>query len=384
MVTIPTLQELKDKFINALETSLNVTIPTFGKNFLNALSAVSAAKLYLFYTALGNVQKNMFADTADLAVDGGTLERIGVIKGIVRQPAVSGQYTVSVEGEIGSVIPVNTTFKSNDDSNSPSQLYILDNSFTFSSTTGLINLRALDAGLGSQLIINDGLTATAPIALVSSDAIVTAELVTPIEIESIEDFRQRILNAYRLEPQGGAGADYRLWGSEAFGVKEIYPFTTSGVTNEVDVFVEATISDSTDGKGSAGISMLDAVKSSIEDPTADRPARKPLTDIPNYYSVTPLDVNITINSSAYTPAQESLITSALTNRISDIRPFVGSIDILSDKNDLLDINIIISEINNAVSGIPFGAVELEVDGIIYPSFTFEFGNIPYLNSVIYA
>lgn len=383
MVTIKTLQELKDDFISALETALNITIPTFGKNFLNALSGVNAGKMFLYYTALGNVQKNVFPDTADLAEFGGTLERFAFVKGITRQPAIAGQYQVAVTGDVGAIIPVNSTWKSNDNSNSPGQLYILDTPVTLIATTQVITLRALDAGLGSQLLVGDFLTATAPIALVGSDAEVTSEVVTPISQESVEDYRDRILQAYQLEPQGGAGADYRIWGSEASGVKQIYPYTGS-VVNQVDVYVEATIADSTDSKGSAGASILADVESQIEDPTVDRPARKPINDVPVYISVTPLDVNITINGSSFTATQQANIDAALAEKIDEIRPYVGSIEPLSDQFDKISTNIIVGVILNAVPGSTFGTIDLEVDGSPVTEYQFTLGEIPYLNSVTYA
>ncbi len=111
-ITIPTTLELYNDIITDLETKFSITIPLIGKNFLRAMAAVQAAKLKLLYLAVGSVQKNIFADTADPASAGGTLERFGIVK-LNRLPfaATAGEYTVQLTGTIGATVPALTTFK---------------------------------------------------------------------------------------------------------------------------------------------------------------------------------------------------------------------------------------------------------------------------------
>ena len=59
MITIPTLSQLYNDILASLEAEMNITIPVFGKNFLRAMAAVQAAKLKLYYLAIGNLQKNI-------------------------------------------------------------------------------------------------------------------------------------------------------------------------------------------------------------------------------------------------------------------------------------------------------------------------------------
>lgn len=387
MINIPTLQELYVSILADLESEFNIGIPLFGKNFLRAMAAVQAGKLKLSYLYIGKVQKNIFVDTADPLSIGGTLERFGLVKlGRLPFPATPGEYELEVTGDIGAVIPAQTTFKSNDDSLNPSKLFILDNQYTLVSTIDTITVRSLESGLGSQLSVNDELTSTSPIALVDSLAKVTSETLEPQAAEDIEEYRDKAIQAYRLEAQGGAGADYRLWAADAQGVNESYPYATSGQSNEIDLFVEATIIDSIDNKGTPTTAILDAVKASIEDPTTDRPSRKPLgVFVVNYLPVNVLDVDIEISSYVdLTPAKEALILSAVTDALSKVRPFVSSIDVLSEKNDIFDVNQIVSLIISAVPGSTFGSVNLVVGGGSTPSFTFLNGDIPFLNSITYV
>ena len=385
MITIPTFSELQTSIQSSLESQMGTTLPTFGKNYLRAMSIVLASKQWLYYKAIGLLQKNIFADTADPESLGGTLERFGRVK-LQRNPfpAIAGEYTVQLVGTLGAIVPASTTFKSDDTSSSPGFLFILDDSFVLDGTD-IITLRALTPGIDSRLTIGDTLTVTGPIALVNSIVTVLTESVIPESAETIEDYRQKVLNAYRLEPQGGSGSDYRIWASDAQGVKESYPYARSGYTSEINLYIEATIADSTDGKGTPSGAILSDVEDAIELPTATRPSRKPLTAIVNYLPVTINEIDIEITDYAgITIDIETLIFSAIESELALIRPFVGSIDILADKKDIFDINKIISVILLAVPGSSFGAVVLNVDAVPVSTVTFTNGNIPNLNSITYV
>lgn len=391
MTTIPTLVELQNSILNDLETKYGTSIPIFGKVFLWVLAAVQAGKLKLFYLALGLLQKNIFIDTADPEAQGGTLERFGRIKlGRNPFPATSAQYEVEVTGTIGAIIPASTTWKSNDDSLNPGKMFVLDLEFEFASGTETITLRALEAGIDSKLEIGDQLTVTQPIALVDRLATVTAEAITPAAAEDIEEYRRKGLDAYRLEPQGGAGTDYRLWAFDAQGVQQTYPYARTGDSNEINLFVEATIEDSTDGKGTPSAALLEEVEEVVEfDPDVTKPlnerGRRPLGVFEiHFLPISPLDVVIVINDyEGITPEIQTAITNALTEMINDIRPFVASSDVLANKNDILNTNRIIAVILDVDPSAVFGDIDLSVDGNPVVTYTFIDGNIPYVDSITF-
>jgi uncharacterized phage protein gp47/JayE len=384
MINIPTTEQIYSNIIADLEAQYNITIPSFGKSFLRAYASVIAGQLRLYYLLTGKVQKNIFVDTADPVAQGGTLERWGFIK-LGRYPfkATQGKYEIQVSGTLGTVIPAGTTFKSDDDSLNAGYLFVVDSTYTLASPLTL-EVRALTAGLESQLQVNDTMTVTAPIAGLDSQATVTNENTEPQAAEDIEEYRRKAIEAFRLLPQGGAGADYRLWASDAQGVKQSYPYTAPGDNNKVNLYVEANIADSVDGKGTPTTAILTEVESQIEDPTASRPSRKPLTDTVDYLAVTPLDIDITIDPSPFTAAEQTLIENSIEAALNDVRPFVDSIDVLSEKNDIFDTNRIVSIILQAVPGSTFGITDYSVDGSSVTTFTFEDGDIPYLNSITFV
>jgi len=388
MANIPTLNELYSAIVADIESKYSTTLPAFGKNFLRALASVQAGKLYLYYLLSAKIQKNIFADTADSELFGGTLERFGRVKlGRNPFPATAGQYTIEVVGTVGAFIPANTTFKANDDSTSPGSLYVLDTDFTLTGTPPeLIQLRSLDAGLDFRLEIGNELTLTAPIALVDDIGTVTAEIVAPQSAEETEDYRRKVLDAYRLEPQGGSGSDYRIWASDVQSVEQSYPYASTLSNNEVDLFIEATIADSTDGFGTPSATTLTEVQTAIESPTVERPSRKPLgVHAVNYLPVIIKQIDIEITGFVgITPALEAIILTSIETDLETVRPFVGSIDIVANKNDIFDTNKIISLILETAPGSVFGAIVLKVDSVPVSMFQFLNGDIPHLNSISYV
>lgn len=390
MIDIPKIKDLYDGVLADLEASVDITIPLFGKVFLRGLAAVQAAKLKTLYLVAAILQRNIFPDTAQPENVGGTLERFGRVK-LGRNPfsAVPGEYTVSLTGTTGGIVPEGQVFKSDDDSLNPGFLFILDEEYEMPGSSGSITLRALTPGTESKLEVGNKLTATSPIAEVDSQVTVTVEAVAPSAEEGIEDYRTKVLNSFRIEAQGGASADYRLWSQDAQGVKNTYIFAKSGEVNAVNVYVEATVEDSTDEHGTPTPTILTEVEEVIERspdttlPLLDR-GRRPTNVIVNVLPVEPLSVEIQILGYVGLNATiESLILSSIEELINSIRPYVAAIDAVDDKNDILDVNRVIAAILSARPGSTFTSVVLTVDGVDLSTYTFENGYIPYLDTVTY-
>lgn len=382
MVSIPTIQQLYASILADLQTEFGVSINPTGKAFLRGFAATQAAKLKLQYLGLGNVQKNIWPDLADPEALGGTLERFGRIKGLLPFPASQGQYTVAVTGTAGSVINASVTFKSDDSSLNPGYIYILDNAYTLTGSGDTITLRCLTGGTAALLAVGNTLTCTQPIVGVNASVAVTAISTSPIDAETVEEYRARIEETYVLEPQGGAASDYRLWGREAAGVAQIYPYVVSGISNTVATYVEAILSDSTDGKGTPTTTIINEVVAIM----AASNGLKPLGVMPVQVlpvTIATIDIQIPGTTAAMTGAQRSLITTGLRNALAAIRPFIGGVDNPAAMNNIISINVIVSSILNSVPGSIFTAPVLLVNSIPMTTYTFDFGVIPYLNSVIF-
>ena len=374
-MTIPTYTQLYNSVLTDLQAKLGIT-NIIGKVVLSAFSAVQAGKLKLVYIVANSVQRNLHPDTADEE----TLLRIGNVR-LKRAPfaGVAGEYTATVTGTIGAVIPPGTTFKSLDSSTSPDKLFVLDTMFTFITGTGTINLRSYDAVNEARLEVADQVQVTAPIANVNSYATIASVVVAPSDAETIEQYRTAILESYQLEPNGGNKADYILWSKEVAGIRKSYPYVISGAPGEVEIFIEAYPADSTDNKGTPSGAKLTLVENEIEE-------RRPMgtfdVDV-KAIVLKAIDVDI-VNLSPVISLDA--VEVAIENYLYNIRPYIDGADNPSALNAS---KLFASQIFNVVfdaigSQATFDSVTVEVSGTPITMYEFDDGKIPYLDHVTYS
>ena len=375
---IPTLVQLESDIRSDLEQAFGID-NIEDKRYLNAIAAVQAAKIKQLYISIAKVQKNLFPDTADSELSGGTLERAGRIK-IERNPfpATQGVYDITVTGVIGGVVSRGLTFRT-----SNNFIYQVLADVTLASTTAIVSVISLTAGRESLLTSGQELIATSPIVNVENEAIVSAVTTEPQDAESLDQYRAFVLQAYRTEPQGGSAADYRIWVSDAQGVTRIYPYVGSqaGIIN---IYVEADTADKIPSQ-----SVLDDVLAVINfDPDTTKPlnerGRRPLSAwVINILPVVTLEVDINItNLSDDSAPVLAAIKSNIETYLETIRPFVAGAD---DPNLVRD-TLRRSELTRIVlqsitSSNLFDDITLTVNNNVVDSFRFLNQNIPLINEV---
>ena len=391
MKPIPSIIELQQNIVEDLKNKLNLSDDDLKKT-LNAFSLVLSGQMKILYLFLADIQNNIFADTANSQEQGGTLERIGQIY-LNRPPFPDaiGVFNISVNGIVGSVLREGLTFKSNEDALNPGQLFVLDSEHIMVATTDVIEVRSLGAGTDFNLSVNDKLTITEPVIGVDKTVTVTAVPTQPTAGETLENYRDAILRAIQLEPQGGSKSDYRQWASDAPGVRLVYPYVRDTDAGIVDVYVEATLSDSTDGKGTPTTTILNEVLAVIEqDPDLSKPinerGRRPIQAnvITSAISLIPVDVTISgLNDSSQ--SVKDVIQSALIDMLYGVRPYISGADLLRNKNDILYSGRVQSVVTDALAnGNFFNQLTLIVDGNSVVSYEFDLGNIPYLRNLTYT
>ena len=390
MRPIPTIVELQETISNDFKSRLNITI-TFLKYVLNGMTIVLAAQFKLAYLYLSDIQNNIFPDTAGLESNGGTLERFGRIQ-LNRnpRPATVGVFELSVIGVASSVLRDGLTFKSNEDSKNPGVLFILDAEYTLTGTSDIIEVRSLGSGLEFSLDISDELTITEPVIGVNKIVTVSSILEQPVAAEDIEVYRQAILDSIQLEPQGGSKTDYRLWSSDSQGVRKVYPYVKNGEAGTVQIFVEATEIDSTDGFGTPSGALLTKVDEVINfDPDETKPlnerGRRPIqvTLEVNPIDLIPVDIEITgLNDDSATV--KTAIEDNLKTYLFDVRPYISGGDLPRSKNDILYEAKIQGVATDVLDGSNFfTGFNMIVNGVSVDTYQFELGNIPYLRNVTY-
>lgn len=390
MKPIPTIKEIYASIANDLRVKLNLSDDDLRK-VVDAFASVEAAQVKLLYLFLVDIQNNLFPDTADLAVNGGQLERLGLIY-LNRQPnpSTAGVYTVELNGIVGSVARSGLTFKSNDDSKNPGLLFVLDSEYILTGSNDLIDIRALTPGTESSLLIGNELTITEPVIGVDQLVTVTVIVDEPKAPENIDDYRLAIIDAIQLEPQGGAKTDYRLWADDAQGTRRVYPYVKVGDSGTVEIYVEATIDDSMDGLGTPSAQLLIDVAEVIEfDPDVTKPlnerGRRPIQATVDTLPITlkPVDVTIT-GLNIDTVDIRNSIESNMKIFLDDVRPFIAGGDLARNKNDILFAARLQAVVTDVLSSSNFfTAFSMSVDGNVETSFTFDLGNIPYLRDVIF-
>lgn len=378
MTTIPTPEQLKNNIIADLQAEFGIVVNAVGLAAVTAIATVFAGILYLYYLSVGKVQKNIWYDTADSIAQGGTLERYGVsILGRWPFAAQAGQYTLSVTGTAGKVIPASMVYRSDDSSEHPGMLFQIAGAYTMTGSGDVIVVNALKGGTASKLAVGDTLTATAPMDSINPGATVTIENTAPVAAEDIEAYRQKIDEKVKLIPGSWSAADYRLVGGQIAGVGQTYAYAPSGRSNEADVYLQGTVPIANPGP-SVSPTVVTAYDTAIA-------LVRPMTVFLVNTAPCPInDIDITITSGtfpAFTSPQQALIISALTDFVNSVRPFIAACDNVADRNDVIATFNLNSVITSAVPGYGFSSVTFDVAGVPSVNWQADNGNIPFLSTV---
>ena len=297
---------------------------------------------------------------------------------------------MSITGEAASVVRPNLTFKSNEDSTSPGNLYVTDAEYILTGTDDELEIRSFDGGPDYLLNIGDKLTITEPVIGVEQVGTITEVLEQPKAAETIEAYRQAGLDAIQLEPQGGARTDYRLWAADAQGVRKVYPYVKSGEAGTVQIFVEANKADSTDGEGTPSTAILEEVGEVLEfDPDETKPdferGRRPIQAILEVLPIVLVPVDVTITAlEDDTTAIRTAIENNLIAYLLEVRPYIAGTDLSRNKNDILYAARLQSVVTDVLESSNFFTdFDMQESGVSVTSSVFTGANIPYLRDLTF-
>jgi len=275
MINLPTSVEIHERILNSLKSKLGLSdIQT--KSILDAFAQNQAAEEKLIYYYISDVQRNATANTADTEALGGTLERFGrMYLGRDRSPGTKGEYTIKVEATGAATIRAGAQLKSNNSAANPGKVFLTTQQYNLVAGDNILNIEAVEAGLDSIIYEGEFLTLLEPVSNVNQKTEVDSVVSQAIAEETVEDYRNEILTAIQLEPQGGAKSDLMFWSLDAQGVRRVYPYLKDGDAGTTQVYVEATIIDSSDGLGTPPASMLTEVSEVIDfDPDVSKPTHE--------------------------------------------------------------------------------------------------------------
>jgi len=387
MITLPTIQQLYDNAITELEAEFQATITEDGKSELRAQASTIAALLKQFYLVIGQVQKNVFPDDSDEE----TLLRVGQVI-LQRKPftATAGVYKCEVTGTASQLVPANTVFRSDDDSLNPSILYKTIVDYTMPGTTGEIEVTCMVLGEDGKQSIGDTMTITSPLALINGSIEITEVVEQPLSGESISEYRAKVLQRMQYNLFPGSATFFRLCAEDVQGIRLVFPFARTGYAGETNLYVEAKLPDSTDGKGTPTQQTLDDYEQACElNPDTSLPINergRRITDaVLNFLPITIKEIDITVTGyQGLTPTIESQIETAIDEWLYGVRPYVAGADPLASKKDIINNILLANVIGTAKPNSIFSSITFEVDGTPYSSYQLLLGNIPVLNSITFA
>lgn len=353
----PTTQDINDNIIAQLEASLNQTIPLLPKSFLRVLAKVIAGVFVILYKYGGFIFLQIFVKTAinaDTDINGKIVNPLvewGRLIGIGDPaPATNAELLidVTVTNQIG-FLPSNSQLTNSNNG----VTYLTLGSVALNAPVVQVTIKAVSdqgggngAGSIGNLETGDIVSFANPLPNVNRNATVVSQSVTGADGEATEAYRQRIIDRFQKRPQGGAYADYELWGEEPVGIINIYPYT--GSPGEVDVYAEATEASSGSPDGFPTQAQLDEVKASIELDENGLATRRPANAFVNVFSITRKAftvqvLNLTVDDQGEVQSQ---IEDAITEYFLDAEPFIVGVSVLPRRD-----RISRAELSGIVSGI---------------------------------
>ena len=351
---IPSTQELVERNIANIESSLNQKTPAAEKAFNRVLATADGmADKGLYAFAADQVRENLVLTASEEG-----LAAFGEEYGLPRvQPA-------AWEGIAAFDLPDGETIYSETAFIGPQGLaYKTTASATAPHLEGgsgvMIPVACVDGGPGGNLSVNDTLTIQVPIG---GDAGRTAKVTeitalgTPME--DLEVYRQRILDFERSEGGGGNPSDYRNWAQSVPGVKRAYPFSGppedighGPLPGERTVYIECFPIISADGIPPE--SLLDLVHSALLADPDSGISREVLGLTAETLYVRPIrrtGLFITIVGMAIMTGNagdvEAELRLAMEAFLEVFTPFVPGLDPGFDRMDTITVSVIGREVQN--------------------------------------
>lgn len=395
--TTPTTKEINDNIIAQLEAALSQSIPLLPKAFLRVLAKVLAGVFVILYKYGGFIFLQIFVSTAsakDTIINGKVVNPLtewGRLIGVGDPvPATSAELLIDITVEIqaGTLLSGTQLINSDNGVTYITLASVLLDAPTVQATVLAVSDQQGGGGEGVIGNLDPGAVLSFANALpnVSRNTIVDSQVVTGANAESVEAYRQRVIDRFQKRLQGGALADYEAWGEETAGIINVYPYT-SDCPGQVDCYCEATPESSGDPDGIPTNAQLQAVLDLINLDDNGLASRRPANALPNTFPITriPFDVRITgliVDNLAQVQAD---ITTAITGYFLDREPFIDGLSIPPRQDRITNSAIagIVEDIVNAANGV-FSAVIVSQSTIVIVVYSLGIGEKSKLDNMAFA
>lgn len=225
----PTLQEIINRISADIKNAITGATTLVTRSVLQVLARVFAAAVHLLYGYADNLILQFFASTAT----GTFLDIIGLELGKPRTTAQKATGIGEATGTVGTVIPEGTQWQSPD-----GFIYVTDSEETIEAGgTVDVEITAQATGTDSNDLAGVVLTTVTSISNIDSDLTIDSDgIAGGTDLETDDDYRERILLRKRRPPQGGSQSDFEQWTLEVAGVTRVWVVPEYNGVGTVGVF----------------------------------------------------------------------------------------------------------------------------------------------------
>ena len=392
-----TIEEVQQLLIRSFEHEFNTQLRILPKSFIKILCKVFAGVFIIVYKLVGWYFLQMFPETADwkevtiLGVRLRPLVKLGVLFGVGESLAGvqwRGIITIDVLTQ-GSVLYSGTQLKSN----VTGKLYIVEETKTLLQTKETVSVVCTEIGMAGNLEKNDTLNFVNPYGFIKTEAIVSDVARVGLDNELESSYRNRVINRFRLQPQGGALADYRIWASEVPGVLNVYPYNDKEQPGGVLLYVSGIPDVYADRIPDKGL-LKKVGEACTYDPETGKATRKPLTAMldpkndGSYSNVKPVSVavfDVVITGvSGIVPADfAQVVKPALQNYFLERDLYIRGLSDDNNRTNVISKNHVITVINQIAVSVKaiFETAEIRKDGKVAPLYTLDNGELAKLGAL---
>ncbi len=392
-----TIEEVQQLLIRSFEHKFNTQLRILPKSFIKILCKVFAGIFIVVYKLVGWYFLQMFPETADwkevtiLGVRLRPLVKLGVLFG-VGEPLAGVQWQGVITIDVltqGSVLYSGAQLKSN----VTGKLYIVEETKTLLQTKETVSVVCTEIGTVGNLEKNDTLNFVNPYGFIKTEAIVSDVARVGLDNELESNYRNRVINRFRLQPQGGALADYRIWASEVPGVLNVYPYNDKEQPGGVLLYVSGIPDVYADRIPDKGL-LKKVGEACTYDPETGKATRKPLTAMldpkndDSYSNVKPVSVavfDVVITGvSGIVPADfAQVVKPALQNYFLDRDLYIRGLSDDNNRTNVISKNHIITVVNQIAVSVKaiFETAEIRKDGKLVPLYTLDNGELARLGAL---
>ena len=390
------IKEVEALLINSFEHEFNKKLRLLPKSFIRVFCRVLAGVFIILYKQIGWFFLQLFPETADwqevtiLGQRIRPLVKLGALFGI-GEPLAGVQWQGIVEVDVlktGSVLYSGTQLKSS----VTGKLYVTSETKTLLLNKERVKVVCAEIGTAGNLEVSDVLNFVNPYGFIKSEAVVLEVERTGLDEELEANYRERLINRFRLQPQGGALADYRIWAADVPGVLRVYPYNDKEQPGGVLLYVSgipSVFNDRIPGKG-----LLKKVgEACTYDPETGKAIRKPLTAMldpkndGSYENIKPISVVeievVVTGVTGIAPADfAELIKPALKNYFLDRDLYIRGLSDDNNRTNVVSKNHVITVINQiaVTAKAVFEEVVLKKENVVFSSYVLDDGKLAKLGA----